>query len=352
MLNPRLLMDGLRPALLMLFIGIGASGCALLDDLGAKRYERPDSPQPVAAPAPVEPAEEPPAAPPPVGPPAPKPEARPDVIAEAVERPARVAVLLSSRSPDYERIASALMDEYGELALFDLSDKSLTQREVFEAIRRDRAEVVVAIGYRAAVTAASIDDLPVVFAQVFNTNALDLESDRIRGVSVLPPLDKQLRLWKELNPGLSSVGMIVGAGHDALVEEGRRAADAVGVRFSHRLAQSDRETLYLFSRLLPEIDGYWLIPDNRILSAPVLRRMISLANRHQVQVVAFNDSLLTIGATLSASPVDADVAATIIDVAGALARDDAGGLPGISPLSEVTIRTGVAPAAASAGGGQ
>ena len=255
-----------------------------------------------------------------------------------VEEPLRVSVLLSSRLPAYERIAIALRTELGQLDVYDMDDRSLTPREMHDSIRAAKTEVVVAVGYKAAAFATRMPDMPVVFSQVFNTGGLDLESGRVRGVSVLPPLDQQLEVWRTLNPNLSSVGAIVGTGHEMLVEEAGIAATTHDVRFQHRVAQSDRETLYLFTRLVPEIDGFWLFPDNRILSTEILKEMLTYAARHRVQVAVFNDSLLSIGATLSTTPVDADVAATILQVAEQLVESDGEGVPPIAPLSDIAVR--------------
>ncbi len=278
------------------------------------------------------------------------PEPRPEIAAPVtpapvaeiqqpvVDEPLRVSVLLSSRLPAYERIAIALRSELGQLDVYDMDDRSITPREMHDSIRAAKTEVIVAVGYKAAAFATRIDGMPVVFSQVFNTDGLDLESGRVRGVSVLPPLDQQLEVWRTLNPNLSAVGAIVGAGHEALMEEAGEAAAAHSVRFQHRVAQSDRETLYLFTRLVPEIDGFWLFPDNRILSGEILRQMLTYAARHRVQVAVFNDSLLSIGATLSTTPVDTDVAATILQVAEKLVDADGEDLPPISPLTDIAVR--------------
>jgi ABC-type uncharacterized transport system substrate-binding protein len=156
---------------------------------------------------------------------------------------------------------------------------------------------------------------------------------------VLPPLDLQLDAWLELNPNLSSVGAIVGPGHEHLVEEATAAAAAGGVRFQHHVAESDRETLYLFTRLVPDIDGFWLFPDNRVLSADILRQMLDYAKRHRVQVAVFNDTLLPLGATISVTAVDDDIAATVIDVAQKLLEGYGENIPDLSPLSEVRVAT-------------
>ena len=117
------------------------------------------------------------------------------------------------------------------------------------------------------------------------------------------------------------------------------AAAAVGVKLHYRVVGSDRETLYVFNRLVPDIDGFLLFPDNRVLSRDVLREMLNYASRHRVQVAMFNDSLLPLGGTFSATAVSSDIAASVVIVLDKLTRGEGGGVPDISPLHEIQIHT-------------
>ena len=319
-------------ALLGAFLSV--SGCSYIEGLSKS-----PEPEPVLQPQlpPDLPAESPTVAaepaPEPVTPP-PEPEPTPVATPDSL----RVAVLLSSRTAAYENVANALVEKLDNVDVYDLSDKSLTPKEMFNSIEATGSDVVVAIGMRATTFARSFDGLPVVFSQVFNAGQFEQE-EAVRGVSVLPPLDLQIAAWREVNPSLSSIGTIIGAGHDTLIEEAAASAEANGVRFSYRLAQSDRETLYLFTRLVPDIDGFWLFPDNRILSASVLRQMLTYANRHRVQVAVFNDSLLALGATISTTSVDSDIADTIVTVANQLLVEGGIAVPQLTPLKQIQVRT-------------
>jgi len=253
--------------------------------------------------------------------------------------PPRVAALLSSRLPDYENIALALADEIERLDVYDLADKSLAAATTLAELRAAGTDAVVAIGYRVATVAAALEAMPVVYTQVFNAEGLGLNDALHKGVSVLPPLDLQLAAWRRLNPDLDSVGAVIGAGHDELLREARAAAGKHGVRFDYRIAQTDREMLYQFARLATDIDGYWLFPDNRILSGAVLRDLFREAADQGVQVAVFNDSLLPLGATLSATSVPADVAAVIASVLERLMAGEADEMPHLSPLSEIALRS-------------
>lgn len=291
------------------------------------------------APVPEPPRESPPevaAAPPPSPPPA-EPET------------GRIAIVLSDRSPAYENVAVELGRQLGRFLLYNLADRSLPPPAVFSGIADSGAEVVIAIGLRAAEQALVMSSLPVVFCQVFNIDP-GTSTVPVRGVAAIPPLAPQVRAWKQARPGLASIGAIVGAGHENLIAEAEAAALGQGIRFQHRIAGSDRETLYMFHRMAREIDGFWLFPDNRILSMPVLEEILAYASRHGVQVAVFNPALLEYGAEVAAISDYADVAATAIAVAERIIAGELDAIPPRTPLSRVEMRIGAAAPAAAAKG--
>lgn len=265
-------------------------------------------------------------------------EPEPEPVAPTVYT-RRVAIVLSGRQPSYESVAKELESVLEDYSLYDLSDRSQTVRNVFGSIADEQATAVVAIGLRAALSARALSGVPVVFCQVFNVNDNDLITDSVKGISSIPPMNLQLKAWKELDPKLENVGAIVGAGHEDLIEEANLAAAEFGINMHIRVAGSDKETLYLFNRLVPDIDGFLLFPDNRVLSRTVLDEMLGYASRHRVQVAVFNESLLAMGATLSATAVDADIASAIVRVLDRFENDQGHRLPALTPLTAIQIRT-------------
>jgi ABC-type uncharacterized transport system substrate-binding protein len=307
-----------------------ASGCSLI-------LPAPDTPDPVVIPQlPPAPTPVPTADPAPV-----EPAPQPDVIEPALPEPAatKVAIVLSSRVPAYENVAIELTGLLDDFEIYDLSDRSLTQKEAFDAIRNSGAQAVVAVGLRAATFCQAITELPVVFSQVFNVSENQFDGQNFKGVAAIPPLAMQLTAWQQLSPELKNIGAIIGEGHDDLIDEAILAADGAGLSLHHRIAKSDRETLYHFTRLAPDIDGFWLFPDNRILSASVLRTMLDYAAHHGVQVAVFNDSLLSLGAAISTTSVDADIAQTIVSIITSAVGGDIESIPDMTPLSEIGIHT-------------
>lgn len=250
-----------------------------------------------------------------------------------------IAVVLSGSEPAYTSVATELSRLLGDASFYQLGAGPDEPAAVFRRIGDSDSGTVVAIGAAAARAAVTLASVPVIFCQVFNYRDAGLVTETSRGVAVLAPLDAHLDAWQDSTPSLRRIGVILGAGHEALVEEAEVAAARHGLELSVRLVSSDQEAQYQFRRLVNEIDGFWLFPDNRVLSERTLNEMLTLARRRDIEVAVSNEALLDAGATISLSAVPADVATTIV---GMLRRIDAGELaelPEITPLSAVQVVT-------------
>lgn len=317
----------LRSLLVSMLLAL--SGCALvLPEAPPSAPATTPEPEPVAeSPPPVEA--------PPVVEPAPLIESP----AEPQPVSARVAIVMANSQPAYKNVAvevAAWLDDY---SIYDLSDGSRSPRQVFAVIERSEVQYVVAVGLQAAKVARSFATVPVIFSQVFNVSENDLGSDKIRGVAMLPPLDLQVEAWRKMDPSIRDVGAILGEGHEDLIAEAEQAMSERGIEFHHAVARSDRETLYHFKRLIRDIDGYLLFPDNRILSREVFSEIMSDAARHRVQVAVFNESLLKHGATFSASATDSDIAGRITIALNEIEKGNIEDVAPLIPLSEIRIQT-------------
>jgi ABC-type uncharacterized transport system substrate-binding protein len=170
---------------------------------------------------------------------------------------------------------------------------------------------IVAIGLLAA-TVARRAELPMVFCQVYNYQDYDLISPTSKGVQFLPPFMLQLEAWKSLAPELQSIGIVTGPGQDALVADIQRVVQEAGLTLTVETVHSDQEALLAFKDMTQTIDGFWLLPDNRILSPDVVREMMAHSAKHKKQVVVFGNGLLGLGALMSVTSDESDVAERVL----------------------------------------
>ena len=250
-----------------------------------------------------------------------------------------VAIVITSNQPAYADVAVELAERLENYEVYDLGDDRQPPVSVLRRINDSNSDVVVAIGLRAAQSSVAMADKPVIFSQVFNHQDHDLLSKNSRGVAAIPPLDAQLAAWKKIDPTLVRVGVIIGEGHDELIKRAHRAAERHEIELRVQITRSDQETLYFFRRMIRDIDGFWLFPDNRILSGRVLQEMLDDANRQQVPMTVPSESMLKLGASLSITTVAEDIARTIVKVIREIKSGKLAELPPITQLSEIRVET-------------
>jgi ABC-type uncharacterized transport system substrate-binding protein len=267
-----------------------------------------------------------------------------------VQRPAGpVAIIVSQGGGSYGDVAARLSELLGsdDTLLFPF-DAASEPDELAAAIAARKPRAAVGVGLPAALFASERLDVPVVFCQVFNYAEHPSLQHTAGGVSVLPAFDAQLAVWRAADPQLRSIGTIVGPGHDDLIGESSAAAERSGLDFAYRVSQSDQETIYQFKRLAATIDGFWLVPDNRILSMRAIREMLDYALSHDVRVVVSTPELLSLGALMSFAPSAFQIADTVFELLDTVARDATPDFHFVSPLhfdvqvnSEVARRFGI-----------
>lgn len=260
---------------------------------------------PVETAPPVEPVvAEPEPAPPPPAPVEPRP---------VPPRPVpRTAVLVSDDIPDYMRIAEEIRKRDADhVTIHNLDGQPNNAQSMLAEIESASSDRVVAIGLLAA-TVGRRAGVPMVFCQVYNYQDYDLVSPTSKGVQLLPPFSLQLDAWKSLSPELDSIGIVSGPGQEALLDEIRQVVERAGLALTVATVESDQEALLAFKDMTHAIDGLWLLPDNRILSPDVVREMMSYSAKHRKQVVVFGKGLLGLGALMSVTSDERDVADRVL----------------------------------------
>ncbi len=307
----------------LVFVGTLLAGCSILQA---------PLPAPVEEPVEVVVVEEPSI---PIVKAEPKPEPKVELPPAP---PLSVSIVLTNNQPAYADVARELAQHFDNHAIYDLAEDSRPPSTILRVINDDAPSTVVAIGLRAATSSIAISDRPVVFSQVFNYEHHGLLQDNSRGVAAWPPVEAQVAAWKEVDPSVRRIGLIIGAGHDELLREAQLAAERHDIDLVIEVSRSDQETLYLFRRMVRDIDGFWLLPDSRILSSRALRQMLADAKQRQVPVSVPTESMLSLGASMSMTTEAEDIAAAIAGVVRKIHAGDLDRVPAITPLSAISIK--------------
>ena len=86
---------------------------------------------------------------------------------------------------------------------------------------------------------------------------------------------------------------------------------------------SDKEALFVFENLAPQIDGFVFLPDADILSPESIRGIMRLAEQHNVSILAYNPLIINLGADVGIDNIDDAIARQAVQLV-MLIREKAG----------------------------
>jgi len=221
--------------------------------------------------------------------------------AEDISAQQDVLILLSSSANAYQKMATYLNDALGEHAVqIILSGLPAQDKAVIEDIKASASNQIVAIGLKAAQAVKHFNDKQIFYTQVMTHETL--ASKKIQGISSLPSPEKLFSDWKKLSPTLSKVAIVSGEHLDAYLKRAKSAAKAQGIELQVELVKSDKGFIYKSKKLKSDVEGQWILPDNRILSGKALKEVMAYASRRGRQVVVFSPKLLSFGGFFYVTP--------------------------------------------------
>ncbi len=239
-------------------------------------------------------------------------------------------LLLSGDQSAYTRVASEIRQRHPGPVEIVVLGGGQTRDAIRARVQGSAVRQVVAIGEDAGRLARELRDKRVVFCQILVYEELALVTPWMKGVAVLPPADRQLRVWKTLSPGIRRVGLVTGRNLRHHVAEMHAAARAQGIHFQHVEVSNDREFLYAYKRLLTKVDGMWLVPDHRVLSVRAIHEALTHSVKAGKQVLVFHRDLLELGGMVSAESEPSDVAELVLARFNSMTRE--GVIPGVPVL--------------------
>jgi len=232
----------------------------------------------------------------PVQPPAPEPVKKPEV-----------AILLSSNSSVYRDVADELVKRLeGRGSVFVLTKARSSNDALMKQIGEKKYSQLVVLGLPAARASQTLSDKQIVFSQIINYPEYNLLGKGMKGVDALPAVEPLFRDWHRLSPNMKKVLVLTGGHLGYYLVPAIKAAKKYGIELVHKEVKFDREYLYE-SKQLNDIQGQWIIPDNRVLSRQLLKDLLTYNTHAGRQTLVFNNSLLQYGGLMSVEPDPVDI---------------------------------------------
>lgn len=226
----------------------------------------------------------------------------------------QLVVLVSEDIPAYSDVAKAIARLAGKRGTIrQLGNNPAGNLRAVAAYGNEEHRQFVSVGLNASVAAKALSGRQVVFCQVFNYRDNALLSPLHKGVSMVPSPQRLFATWHSLAPNLTDIGVISGPGQEELIQVARTAARRYGITLHHETVNSDKEFQYAYKQMGGKVQGYWLLPDNRVLSGLALRDVMTFSMRNSKQVAVFNDDLLNFGGLFSVSSDAQGIAQQVLE---------------------------------------
>lgn len=280
--------------------------------------------------------------------PVPKKEPKIDIKKEVIKKPVvaevkeivkevpqqYVLVLLSSSAKPYQMLADEIARSVGEyVSQVTLTGKTAHDKSIINEVKASNATQIVAVGLLAAKAVKGIKNKQVIFTHVVNYSDNKLVTENSKGVSGLPSPELLFKDWRKLSPKLSTVAIISGKNLDVYLTRAKKAAKKQGIKLHLEQVTTDKEFIYK-SKSLKSVDGQWILPDNRVLSAKALKEVMAYGSRRGRQIVVFSPKLLSFGGFFYVQPDESEMAKVVLrrlsDSAGKITIPGDGVLPVMS----------------------
>lgn len=249
---------------------------------------------------------------------------------------AQVAILKSSDVAYYNQAVEAFrvtLSPDTTVTEYNLMGSLARGREVTDQLRRDHADLVLAIGLKAALAAKlELTDTPTLFCLVLNPESHGLPAPNMVGISMRVAPEAQLASIRALAPQIKRIGLLYDPDRTgALVDEATRAARKLGLAVTAVTVSNSSEVPHALRRLLPKIDLFWLLQDQTVVTQDSLDFILRTTLEAKVPVFGFSPTLVQQGA-LGALVIDArDIGRQAGTLASAMLRDR---IPPQQPLQD------------------
>jgi putative ABC transport system substrate-binding protein len=171
----------------------------------------------------------------------------------------------------------------------------------------DGATVIVPISTPSAqAVVAATSDIPVVFTAVTDPVAAKLVTDRdhpggnVTGISDMSPLEDQLKLFQEIQPGIKKLGVVYNPGETnsvVLVTRLKEIAGPAGVEIVESAANKSSDVQQATAALVGKVDAVYIPTDNTVVSA--LPAAIQVATDNKLPLYAGDTDSVAGGAIAS-----------------------------------------------------
>jgi putative ABC transport system substrate-binding protein len=223
-------------------------------------------------------------------------------------------VIKSQNLSAYNEVAKGFQDECLKnnitiKSIYDLNGKMKLGQKIARKVRKQKPDIVLAIGVLAAtVLKERVDNIPIVFCMVINHERFQLTDPNITGISTEIAIEEQLKGFQSILGPFKKLGVIYDPSKTgniiANAENQIEDADMDLVKYE---ISSSKEVSGAMESLIGKIDALWLLPDSTVVTKKSFGFIKSSTNENRIPLLCTSDVFVKAGALAAVSSDHKDV---------------------------------------------
>ncbi|MCP4713767.1 MAG: ABC transporter substrate-binding protein [Deltaproteobacteria bacterium] len=213
----------------------------------------------------------------------------------------RVAVVQSARITPYELAIKGFRKACpADVDRFVLAEQPFS--DIATSIKNNRPDLILAVGRDALEQIKHHEDIPIIYLLVPNPDPHLTAQPNITGLAMQVPPARQLKIFRDILPRITSIGLLYDPGYNArLVTDIQDAAAGSGIELIVQTVQSPRDVPAAIAGLENRIDAFWMLPDRTVITPITLEYLLLFSMKHKIPVLSFSKKYTQLGALLAVS---------------------------------------------------
>lgn len=164
-----------------------------------------------------------------------------------------------------------------------------TSLTIAQKLTKDKVDLIYAIATNAAQSAKqTTSDIPIIFSAVTDpviaglVDSMEKPGGNVTGTSDASPMDRQLQLFKDLDPSIKKIGIIFNTGEPnspIQVDMAKELAVGLGLEIVEIGVSTINDIPQAVDSIIKKVDGIYTITDNMVASAINIVSQKAIANK-------------------------------------------------------------------------
>jgi putative tryptophan/tyrosine transport system substrate-binding protein len=173
-------------------------------------------------------------------------------------------------------------------------------RDIVQEIRKAEPSIILCLGMDALEKIKGINDIPVVYIMIPNSQAVSLKGINFTGVRMNIAQEAQLSVFLKAVPSVKNIGLVYNPENTGYIAQ--RVIDActkAGIKLVVKETHDPRETPRAIKAMAGKIDGFWMLPDSSVFTSETTDYLFLFSIGNRVPILTFSEIYLKSGALIS-----------------------------------------------------